>query len=308
MIEDFSALSGDVTIDGELVVIGAGPAGIVTSLEAARHGLKVVVIESGQQTYDLAAQRLSAAASEGNRHAPMTMAVRRQIGGTSTIWGGRCVPYDPVDFERRSFAGPASWPVGYEEIAEYFQRACDWSVCGRAMFNASGLPNAPDGIVPGLKDGDVTASTLERWSLPTDFGKTYLTEMQRSPNVRLITGLTATEVVSPPERREAEYLKARTLGGAEVRVNAKAFVIACSGLDSTRLLMSSTGPHGGPMGGGSGHLGRWYMAHAEGVVANVRFSTPPASTIYGYERDIDGVYVRRRFGFTKDFQLAQEFA
>jgi choline dehydrogenase-like flavoprotein len=306
MIEDLSVLSDDLTIDGELVVIGAGPAGIVTALEAARRGLKVVVIESGQQSYDLSAQQLSAAASEGNRHAPMTMAVRRQIGGTSTIWGGRCVPYDPIDFERRSFAGLVSWPVGYEEMEEYFQRACDWLVCGRAMFNASGIPNAPSGIVPGLKDGDVTTSTLERWSLPTDFGKTYLAELKRSRNVRLITGLTATEVVCPPERREAEYLKARTLGGAEVRVKAKAFVIACGGLESTRLLMSSVGPHGGSMGGESGHLGRWYMAHAEGVVAHVRFSTPPASTIYGYERDIDGVYVRRRFGFTKEFQLAHE--
>ena len=48
------------------------------------------------------------------------------------------------------------------------------------------------------------------------------------------------------------------------------------------------------------------MSHAEGIVANVRFSTPPRSTIYGYERDIDGVYVRRRFAFTEEFQLAQK--
>jgi hypothetical protein len=306
MIEDFSALPGDTTIDGELVVIGAGPGGIVTALEAARHGRKVLLIESGQQTYDLAVQQLSAAASDGDRHAPMTMAVRRQIGGTSSIWGGRCVPYDPIDFEKRSFAGPGSWPVGYAEMEDYFQRACDWMVCGRAMFNASGIPDAPTGIVPGLKDGEVTASTLERWSLPTDFGKTYLTELRQSPHVRLITGLTATEIVCAPERREAAYLTARTLGGVDVRVRAKAFVIACGGLESTRLLMSSVGPRGGPMGGESGHLGRWYMAHAEGVVARVRFSTPPASTVYGYERDIDGVYVRRRFAFTKEFLLARE--
>jgi hypothetical protein len=48
------------------------------------------------------------------------------------------------------------------------------------------------------------------------------------------------------------------------------------------------------------------MAHTEGVIANVRFSTPPRSTVYGYERDVDGVYVRRRLGFTEQFQLLHE--
>jgi choline dehydrogenase-like flavoprotein len=48
------------------------------------------------------------------------------------------------------------------------------------------------------------------------------------------------------------------------------------------------------------------MAHTEGVIANLHFSTPPSSTVFGYERDLDGVYVRRRFGFTKDFQLENE--
>jgi hypothetical protein len=48
------------------------------------------------------------------------------------------------------------------------------------------------------------------------------------------------------------------------------------------------------------------MAHNEGVLANVRFSTAPNSTIFGYERDVDGVYVRRRFGFTREFQHANK--
>ena len=81
-------------------------------------------------------------------------------------------------------------------------------------------------------------------------------------------------------------------------------MVACGGLESTRLLMSSTGPEGEQLGNRSGHLGRWYMAHVEGSIANVRFSTPPRQTIYGYERDIDGVYVRRRFSFSEEYQRA----
>ena len=33
---------------------------------------------------------------------------RRQVGGTSVIWGGRCVPFDEVDFDRRVIHGRCS--------------------------------------------------------------------------------------------------------------------------------------------------------------------------------------------------------
>ena len=160
----------------------------------------------------------------------------------------------------------------YEEMARYFQRACDWFVCGRAMFDAQRLPNGTSGIVPGLVDGDVTCSGLERWSLPTDFGQTYLSDLADSGSLRVLTGLTATEIQCFSEASAADGLKARTEKGIEVLIKAKAFVIACGGLESTRLLMCSRGPDGGQLGAGSGHLGKFYMAHNEGVVANFRCS------------------------------------
>jgi choline dehydrogenase-like flavoprotein len=305
MIEDMGALREDTDIRAELAVAGAGPAGIVVALEAARHGLSVLLIESGKRTFDPAAQELSEAATwDRHRHAPLSLAVRRQVGGTSVIWGGRCVPFDPVDFAPRPYLGVPPWPVGYQQVQSYFQRACDWMVCGRAVFSASELPRLPSGIVPGFVDGDILASSLERWSLPTDFGKAYGRQLEQSSRVRLLTGTTCTEVVCPPQGGRAERLECRTAAGGRVRVTAAAFVVACGGLESTRLLMSSSGPEGEQLGNRSGHLGRWYMAHVEGSIANARFTTPPRRTVYGYERDSDGVYVRRRFSFSEEYQRA----
>ena len=305
MIEDLGAQSEDLSIESELAVIGAGPGGIVVALEAAKRGMSVVLLESGDRHFDPAVQELSEAAEwDPHRHAPLSLAVRRQVGGTSVIWGGRCVPYDRVDFAQRSYLCVPSWPVGYEEVQSYFQRACDWMVCGRAAFSTSQLPHLPSGIVPGFVDGEILGSDLERWSLPTDFGREYQQHLERSPLIRLLTGVTCTEIVCPREGGRAERLECRTRTGGRVLVRARAFVVACGGLESTRLLMSSSGPKGEQLGNGSGHLGRWYMAHIEGSIANVRFSTPPRQTIYGYERDIDGVYVRRRFSFSDEYQRA----
>ena len=48
------------------------------------------------------------------------------------------------------------------------------------------------------------------------------------------------------------------------------------------------------------------MAHAEGSIANACFFTRQRETVYGYERDIDGVYVGRRFCFSREFQEAED--
>jgi hypothetical protein len=307
MIEDLDSLREDIDIKGELAVVGAGPAGIVVALEAARHGLSVVLLESGSRSFDPAMQELSEAAEwDRHRHAPLSLAVRRQVGGTSVIWGGRCVPFDPVDFAPRPYLGVPDWPIGYKEVQSYFQRACDWMVCGRAAFSTSELPHLPSGIVPGFVDGNVLGSSLERWSLPTDFGRTYQDRLERSPGVRLLTGVTCTEIVCRGQGSRADLLECRTRAGGRVLVTAKAFVITCGGLEGTRLLMSSKGPEGEQLGNRSGHLGRWYMGHVEGSIANVRFSTPPRQTVFGYERDIDGVYVRRRFSFPEEYQRTHE--
>jgi len=45
------------------------------------------------------------------------------------------------------------------------------------------------------------------------------------------------------------------------------------------------------------------MAHLEGVIADLVLTTPADKTVYDYERDIDGSYVRRRFTFAQSYQI-----
>ena len=150
-------------IQSEIAVIGAGPAGISIALEFARQGHEVTLIESGSNRVSARTQTLGDAALGSARQAPMSESTRRQIGGASTIWGGRCVPYDPIDFANRSYIPHARWPVAFEDIAPYFEKTTDYFRSGRAVFNLHQTGGqARKSIVPGLPDGDILSSDLER--------------------------------------------------------------------------------------------------------------------------------------------------
>jgi choline dehydrogenase-like flavoprotein len=307
---DATRLPPDAELSADVAVVGAGPAGIVLALELAHAGHSVALIESGGDNFDAQAQRLGDALQDDPAHMPMSVATRRQIGGASNVWGGRCVPFDPIDFMPRALAGDARWPVGYEELARYHGRACEWCVCGTReehAFDAREIPElAGRSLIPGWPEGDIRSTTLERWSLPTNFRREYLRRLKASPLVTLATNLSCTEILCNEDGHSVSHLLAQTLAGNCATVRARRYVLACGGLEATRLLFASDRLHRAGIGNHSGHLGRWYMAHIEARIARAHFSTPPKQTLYGYERDPDGVYLRRRFTFAPEYALRHE--
>src|SRR5262249_28455333 len=103
------------------------------------------------------------------------------------------------------------------------------------------------------------------------------------------------------DKARATDIECRTLSGRSFTIAAADVIVAAGGLESTRLLMCSPGPGGKSIGDHSGQLGHWYMAHLEGAIADLVLSTPAEGTIYWYERDVDGSYVRRRFAFAESY-------
>ena len=120
-----------------------------------------------------------------------------------------------------------------------------------------------------------------------------------------MTNLTCTEVVCDADGSGVQHLRAQSLDGRSVTISASRYVLACGGIETTRLLFASNHKHPEGLGNHSGHLGCWYMAHVESRIARVHFTTPAAETIYGHERDSAGVYVRRRLTFSEDFQISE---
>lgn len=223
MIRGARDFTPGMTITTDVAVVGSGPICIVTALELAASGVQVVLIESGAQRPDRAAQQLAEFDSRHDDyfHSRSGLTVRRQVGGTSALWGGRCVKFDRIDFEHRLITEQAPWPIGYDDVEPYLQRACDWAACGRAVFNARDIPElAHRDLVAGLPDGAVRSTDLERWALPTRFGRHYRKALRRTAGLTLWTGLTCTEIVTEPAGGRVDHLVVKTLPGAQGKVVA----------------------------------------------------------------------------------------
>src|ERR1700739_3408183 len=83
----------------DVCIVGGGPVGRYLAVELNNYGFSVLLLESGQTIADTYVQELSDAdIVRPEVHDDMSIAVRRQLGGTSNLWGGFCVRFDPIDF------------------------------------------------------------------------------------------------------------------------------------------------------------------------------------------------------------------
>jgi len=289
--------SPEATLEASICVIGAGPAGIACALELARRKIDVILVEGGGRTFQAPAQTAcDAEIVDTSRHAPMQDAVRHALGGTSWLWGGRCIPLDPIDFEVRDYAPHTAWPIRFEQLAPWYEIACHYANCGRPDFTLAQLDadSACSPLTAGFRPGAVIASDLERWSGEPNFARRYLAELEASPHVRLLVDATCVGIDMADDSGHVRSVVIAS-GDSRLRLRARQFVLACGGLEVTRLLLNANTRHADRIGNCSGMLGRHYMGHISGKIASVRFHAEPARTIYHFEQDRQGFYARRRF-------------
>lgn len=287
-----------------LCVIGTGPAGIVTALEYAKlnPGKEIVLIEFGKK--DTVKNRLDDSidiVDETNHHPPYEC-TNKGLGGSSQTWGGRCVMYDEVDFiDRPVINNGCTWDLNlFHEVNKFVPQTANYFECGAPEFNLDETEKFKNTtIAEGFKDGNVTDNIVERWSMPTRFGERYHHEISNLPNVTLLEGYEARDF-SDPEDGLVAQLKIRDDEGKETIIKADKFVIAAGAQESTRILLRNTNLFKS-LNNVPNALGKYYQGHLSGKIASVKFNGNPKKTDYGFLRDDDGIYLRRRFQFSTDY-------
>ncbi len=108
------------------------------------------------------------------------------LGGSTSIWGGRCVPLDPIDFQVRPHVQNSGWPFDFAEMALYYRRANAYCEAGDYSFDVNTALGAHSGpLIDGFSSDKLNLDAVERFSKPTDFAKAYGKQLMESTSIRV---------------------------------------------------------------------------------------------------------------------------
>ena len=307
MIVDANNLPDDGTLRADVCIVGAGAAGISMALQFLGSGIEVLLLESGAvgEEPDTQALYVGAVADE-QLHSPPDRYRQRRFGGTTTIWGGRCVPLDPIDFEARDYVPHSGWPFAREALLPYYpaaNRLCeagDFSYTAAATFHDGGRP-----MIEGFESAYFSSDTLERFSCPTDFGARYGHRLRVAPNITIVMHANVTAIRLQADGERVASLDVRSLGGKRLQARAAHFVLAAGGLEVARLLLASRDVQADGIGNQHDVVGRYYMCHLAGTIGALKILKPSGALHHGYEISEEGIYCRRRLALRPEVQRAQ---
>jgi len=300
MILQADSVPIDSTLEADVCIVGGGAAGLSIALKLCGSGLKVILLESGQFKFSSQTQRLyEGSVSSEALHSPLDKFRQRRFGGSTNIWGGRCAPLDPIDFQKRAYIPDSGWPIGYEQLSGHYAEACLLAEAGKFEFSAGDASNIDiRKLIEGFDASDINTDGLERFSCPTNFALRYQERLKAASNIEIYLGANVTRIDLHTNGSHVKHLAVATLGGNRFNVSAKAQILAMGGLENVRLLLSSHNV--APQGVGNDHdvVGRYYMSHIAGHVGNLTLNITPAAVHHGYAVSRDGIYIRRRIALT----------
>jgi choline dehydrogenase-like flavoprotein len=308
---DLARLGAGQELDADLVIIGAGPAGITVAREFFGHHARVLVLESGGLKEAARISALNTVESTGEprteaqiqqrtachsanagswSHAEQPYGVRcRVLGGSSHAWAGKSAAFENIDFERRSWVPHSGWPIMPAELEPHLDRAAERlnfgpNVYSDQLWTLIGCPPPEPRLDPEVLRSffwQFARSRIDQLDLMR-FGPEFVRES--APNIRVLLNATVTQVFTNASGTAFEGVEVACLEGARTRVRAKAAVLAASGVENPRLLLASNQLR--PAGIGNDHdvVGRFLLDHPGARIAHFgRQEAPRIVKRFGFQ-------------------------
>ncbi len=254
----------------DLCIVGAGAAGLALAAEFLGTARRVLVLESGLREPDAGSTALNSLDSVGLRHDGWNEGRVRALGGTTRAWGGQLVPLRASELAERPWIAGSGWPLTLAELQPYYRRV-------EHLLGTRGPPYDEQvwrriGVPAPALDPDQLCVRFSQWAPlgRRNFAVLLRRQLEASDNVTVLLGATATAVDCVADGSHCDSITARTLDRSrEIRIQARSFVVACGGLESARLLLSSPGPGDRGVANRSNCVGRYFQDHISWIAGEI---------------------------------------
>lgn len=255
---DARQLLDQATLEADVAIVGAGPAGITVAQELMGRGLTILLIECG--TFDRPepyAEDVARWVERGIRDTEKHQCNRR-VGGSTWYWGSHARPLDPIDFEKRDWVPHSGWPVSYAQMAPFFDRTLDLLEL-RAMAGEHLAWDAREVPDMGTTDWPEVCFPLNRFGA-IEFSQ-RAAAMRLLPGVTFLTSATVSDIRLRADLSAVDHLVCSTPSGSKVRVHAARVVLASGGVENPSILLRANAQIREGIGNERGLVGRFLQAH-----------------------------------------------
>ena len=314
---DARTLPSGTVLTTDLAIIGGGPAGISLALALADSGHDILLLESGDVSFNDKSQSLYEGSQGGVAYTALDGGRLRFLGGSTNHWGGWCRPLDTIDFEKRSWVPHSGWPITRAALEPYFPKAQTLVEAGPWLYDRADALVNENGPLINLASGGVHTSWFQFSRtkddvLPTHFGTRYQNDLGRAGKIKFllhanVTGIKLAKAGGPVNQLDLATLN--EAGGADKRLTIKPrfVVLAAGGMENARLLLASNDVMKVGIGNQNDLVGRFFADNPipRDTATLVLFGGAPASFYNNSLTLPGGPVLRATFAPTPDFARAK---
>ncbi len=207
-------LNKDKNFETNVIIIGAGPAGITIALELEKKKIKVALVEAGSDRYSSKSQDFYKGEIIGEEFPKSLDAVRLSMfGGSTGHWGGICRPLDSYDFDK--------WPIKKKNLDPYLNEACN---------------------ILKIKNDFLTVNISENFEL-INFHQSkirfreFYKHCEKSDIIDLFSKTSLIKINEGVNHGVAESIDCHSEKLGRINIKGKYIILAAGGIENSRILL-----------------------------------------------------------------------
>lgn len=260
-------------LEADVCIVGAGAAGISLTRHLRNLGHSVCLLESGGLDFEQQTQDLYDGPNQGMTYYDLVDARLRFFGGTTNIWGGRCTPLEPSDFEHRPWVPDSGWPFQAQALEKHYRIAHDSLDLGEFAYDEK-VWSAIGESVPDFDPRRVISRFWRFDTVKERFSAQRCRDLLQDPEVTALLHANVTHLQANPNASGLEHVVVSTLEGRQMEVRARSYVLACGGIENPRLLLTARDVQKNGIGNDNDLVGRFFMEHQHGRAGRVLTDDP----------------------------------